>query len=281
MKEWGILTLISLSQTFLVWTQTSVDIKDIDVSECRIMGVFHVGLQGDYKLSQAQAHIACHEFGTVLATKAQVEQAHQHGFETCRYGWVEDGFTVIPRISSKEQCGKNRTGVVTWKHEVDQMFDGYCFRSDDAHKTNTCEPLIRQTTTTILNPTETEMDSTNTNMVAGFSSETIPLPDAKTTRVPREINSFLSTSMGITDRSMATSGLHNTSAIVEDHHDPFSVRILYWVLGALIIALLVILIAGVYYIRKRKKNSSYRTGQPKEAIEAEVWNKSLIGNSSP
>ncbi|XP_041052749.1 lymphatic vessel endothelial hyaluronic acid receptor 1-like [Carcharodon carcharias] len=281
--EWGILTLIALSQTFLIMTQTLTDVEDIDISKCRIMGIFHIRLKDGYRLSQAQARNACTRFGTELATKSQVEQAQQQGFETCRYGWVDDGFLVIPRISSKEQCGKNGTGVLTWKADPDKQHDGYCFRKNDAQKTNTCEPLIMQTTTVIMNPTKIllmHLGSTDMKTVTESNSEPTPLPDTKTTRVPRETNSFLSAWINTTALSSTSSELLSTLTTAEDHK--LSSDWIIWVLGMVVIGLFVVLVAvGVCYLRKRKKNFSYLTGYPKEAIEAEVWTNNLTENSSP
>ncbi|XP_067902810.1 RING finger protein 141 isoform X2 [Heterodontus francisci] len=257
MKELGILTLVALSQTFLVLTQTSIDRKDIQISECRIRGVFLVTLHGEYNLSLAQAHRTCLLFDTVLATKAQVDQAQQQGFETCRYGWVDDGFLVIPRISQKEQCGKNGTGLLIWKLDTDKQYDGYCFRQKDAQKTNTCEPLIDQTTTTIMNLAETslmDVDTTSMNTVTSFSSEPNPVQDIETTPVPQETNSFLSPSIDATSCSTPSSEPFNTPMIEEDTK-LFRNRIIYWALGAMSFVLLVGVVAAVvWYLRKSFTN---------------------------
>ncbi|XP_038663915.1 lymphatic vessel endothelial hyaluronic acid receptor 1-like isoform X2 [Scyliorhinus canicula] len=230
MKEWGVLTLIALSQTFLVLTQTSIDVNAIEYSNCRILGVFHIRLEDEYKLSQAQARNACNSLGTQLATRLQVELAQGQGFEKCRFGWVDDGFVVIPRVSSKEQCGKNTTGVLIWKVESDKLYDGYCFQKNDAHKTNTCEPLMKQTRTAAMHPTKTsliDLGSINTNMATEFSSETMPVPDAKTTHVSWETNSFLSTSISTAARSTSSSEFLNTSMRGEDHKLT-SNGVIYW-----------------------------------------------------
>ncbi|GCB78094.1 hypothetical protein scyTo_0020644, partial [Scyliorhinus torazame] len=152
-----------------------------------------------------------------------------------------------------------------------------------AHKTNTCEPLIKQTTTAVMNPTETsliDLGSINTNMATESSSETMPVPEAKTTDVSRETNSFLSNSISAAAGSTSSSEFLNTSAIGEDPKLT-SNGVVYWVLGVVVIVLLVGLVAAVYCVRRFKKNSSYGTRQPKESIEAEVWSNNQTQNSSP
>uniref|UniRef100_UPI00398ECEF1 lymphatic vessel endothelial hyaluronic acid receptor 1-like n=1 Tax=Pristiophorus japonicus TaxID=55135 RepID=UPI00398ECEF1 len=294
MEKWGALTLVALSQAFLVTPQapldvtgdpqTPIDFNDIIIGSCRILGVFHIQFYADYQLTLAQAHAACNFVGTVLATKAQVESAHQQGFEMCRYGWVNDGFAVIPRIQPNGLCGKNKTGIVIWRLANDTAFDGYCFRHNDARKTNTCEPFFFQTTTVIMNPTEmSEMDlgSTSTETVTVFSSESIPLLDTKTTRLPQETSTFLLSLISTTPCASVSAEPYNVPAIVQGNKVSRN-RIIYCALGVVAIILLVVFVAvGVYYVRRRKKSFSYSsTGQPKEDIEAEVWSHSLLEKNS-
>ncbi|XP_072448560.1 lymphatic vessel endothelial hyaluronic acid receptor 1a isoform X1 [Chiloscyllium punctatum] len=278
MSNWRILILVALSQALLALTQTSVDVKDIEISKCRIMGIFHVSLQGDYNLSLVQAHYTCNQLGSLLATKAQVESAHKLGFEMCRFGWVDDGFLVIPRISSKEQCGQNATGVLVWKVDPDKLYDAYCFQKNDAQKMNTCEPLTEHPTM-FTNPTETsltDLDHANSNNEFSFEFTT---PSDNRTLVPRKTNSFLSTSTDSTLHSAPSSESHSTA---EESSKLSSSLIMHLALSLAAFILFVIFVATlVCCLRKRKKRFSYLPGQPKEAIEAEVWSNNLTENNSP
>ncbi|XP_020377923.1 lymphatic vessel endothelial hyaluronic receptor 1b [Rhincodon typus] len=280
MNKWRILILVALSQMFLALTQTSIDVKDVEISQCHIMGIFHISLKGVYNLSLVQAHNACKQLDSLLATKAQVERAHQLGFEMCRYGWVDDGFVVIPRISSKEQCGKNGTGVLVWKVDPDKSYDGYCFQKNDAKKMNTCE-LSTEQVVQFMNPTETsltDLGHTNTNNGTEFSFESITPLDSRTL-VPWETNTFLSTSTDSIPQSTPSS---ESLCTTEKSSKDSSNLIIFLALSLVAFILFVIFVATlVYCLRKRKKQFSYLHGQPKEAIEAEVWSNNLIENSSP
>ncbi|XP_059508059.1 lymphatic vessel endothelial hyaluronic acid receptor 1-like isoform X2 [Stegostoma tigrinum] len=244
------------------------------------MGIFHVSLEGQYNLSLIQARNVCQQLGSLLATKAQVERAYQLGFETCRYGWVDDGFVVIPRISSKEQCGKNRTGVLIWKVDPDKSYDGFCFQKNDALKMNTCE-LSTEQVAQFTNPTETpltDLGHTNTNNGTEFSFESIAPLDSRTS-VPCETNTFLSTSTDSIPQSTSSSEPRSTT---EKSSKDSSNLIIFLALGLVAFILFVTFVATlVCCLRKRKKLFSYLHGQPKEAIEAEVWSNNLIENSSP
>ncbi|XP_067850355.1 lymphatic vessel endothelial hyaluronic acid receptor 1-like [Heptranchias perlo] len=283
MEKWGILPLAVLSWAFVVLTQTSIDVKDIVVSECRIWGVFHLNLRGDYLLTLTQARSACNLFGTVLASKAQVIHAQKDGFETCRYGWVDDGFLVVPRIVSKEKCGKNRTGVMTWKVGTGNQSDGYCFRLTDGQKTNTCETLTVQTTT-IMSPTETpllDLSPTGMKPTTAVSFEPTPILDTETTHAPQETKSVFSTLI-ITNPRSFTSRESFTMSTAEEGLVLVNRWSTYCVLGVVVVVLLVLfVIAVICYTRRQKKNFSFsRNGQPKEAIEAEVWNHNLLEDGS-
>ncbi|NXR86635.1 LYVE1 protein, partial [Hypocryptadius cinnamomeus] len=104
----------------------------------------------DQKANFSEASNGCNQFNLELASKIQVEEALKHGFETCNYGWVKDGFAVIPRITSNQKCGQGKTGIAQWNAGKDKKFHLYCFNSSDV-QINSCQP--DPTTTTLPLPT--------------------------------------------------------------------------------------------------------------------------------
>lgn len=42
---------------------------------------------------------------------------------------MEDGFAVIPRITSNQKCGQGKTGIVQWNAGKEKKFHLYCFNS--------------------------------------------------------------------------------------------------------------------------------------------------------
>uniref|UniRef100_A0A673IQ83 Lymphatic vessel endothelial hyaluronic receptor 1b n=1 Tax=Sinocyclocheilus rhinocerous TaxID=307959 RepID=A0A673IQ83_9TELE len=71
---------------------------------------------------------ACEAIKMRIAKRAEVETANKNGFQTCRFGWVEEQIAVIPRIEKSEKCGKNKLGVSFWRADISKMFDVYCFK---------------------------------------------------------------------------------------------------------------------------------------------------------
>ncbi|NXT71561.1 LYVE1 protein, partial [Chaetops frenatus] len=93
----------------------------------------------DQKVNFSEASNGCSQFNLQLASKKQVEEALKHGFETCSYGWVKEGFVVIPRITSNQRCGQGKTGIAQWNAGKDKKFHLYCFNSSDV-QINSCQP---------------------------------------------------------------------------------------------------------------------------------------------
>ncbi|NXQ26014.1 LYVE1 protein, partial [Alaudala cheleensis] len=93
----------------------------------------------DQKANFSEASAGCHQFHLQLASRQQVEEALKHGFETCSFGWVTEGFAVIPRITSNQKCGQGKTGIVQWNVGKDKKFNLYCFNSSDV-QINSCHP---------------------------------------------------------------------------------------------------------------------------------------------
>ncbi|XP_042342470.1 lymphatic vessel endothelial hyaluronic acid receptor 1a [Plectropomus leopardus] len=102
-----------------------------------IAGVFQVsGLdylnQPQYAFNASEARRLCWSLGVNIASKAEVQQALRRGLETCRFGWIDEHFGVIPRIKALSNCGQNQVGLVTWRAPVTKKFDVFCFNESDA-----------------------------------------------------------------------------------------------------------------------------------------------------
>ncbi|NWQ65168.1 LYVE1 protein, partial [Neopipo cinnamomea] len=91
------------------------------------------------KVNFSEARNACNQLNLQLASKDQVENALKHDFQTCSFGWVKDGFVVIPRTTPNNKCGKGKTGLVRWNADPLQTFHVYCFNSSDV-QINSCKP---------------------------------------------------------------------------------------------------------------------------------------------
>ncbi|XP_027634173.1 lymphatic vessel endothelial hyaluronic acid receptor 1 [Falco peregrinus] len=145
------------SAVFFIWAMTFMAqnyfIAGSILPPCRIAGV---GIYLEEKVNLSEASNACNQLNLQLASKTQVEKALKHGFETCSYGWVKDGFAVIPRITSNRKCGQGKVGLVLWYAESSKTFMIYCFNSSDV-QINSCKP---DPTTTILPSSSAPTDLT-------------------------------------------------------------------------------------------------------------------------
>uniref|UniRef100_A0A3Q4H160 Lymphatic vessel endothelial hyaluronic acid receptor 1-like n=1 Tax=Neolamprologus brichardi TaxID=32507 RepID=A0A3Q4H160_NEOBR len=83
--------------------------------------------QPKYAFNASEARRLCWSLGLNIASKAQVQKALSRGLETCRFGWIDEHFAVIPRINPIPSCGRNKSGLVPWRASVKQKFDVFCF----------------------------------------------------------------------------------------------------------------------------------------------------------
>uniref|UniRef100_A0A1A8CN89 Lymphatic vessel endothelial hyaluronan receptor 1 n=3 Tax=Nothobranchius TaxID=28779 RepID=A0A1A8CN89_NOTKA len=88
--------------------------------------------QLQYAFNASEARKFCRSLRLSIASKAQVEAALRRGLETCRFGWIDEHFVVIPRKMALPNCGRNRTGLVPWRVTVTAKFDVFCFNESDA-----------------------------------------------------------------------------------------------------------------------------------------------------
>uniref|UniRef100_UPI00398F1F38 CD44 antigen-like n=1 Tax=Pristiophorus japonicus TaxID=55135 RepID=UPI00398F1F38 len=95
--------------------------------ECGHHGIIQMESGGRYQLDFRAAADLCQSLGTTLATLGQLKRAQAAGYETCRYGWIQDGLIAIPRVISHPVCGKNFVGVYTVQKPLTKLYDAFCF----------------------------------------------------------------------------------------------------------------------------------------------------------
>ncbi|XP_073434492.1 lymphatic vessel endothelial hyaluronic acid receptor 1 isoform X2 [Dendrobates tinctorius] len=152
---------------------------DLTQSKCRIAGVVLVENQDrSQKFNYTMAESACQELGLQLASKAQVEKAKGYGYETCSYGWVSEQVGVIPRIQNNENCGRNKTGVLTWKVDLNKMFfSAYCFNESDI-RINSCKPGLMVTQPP---SSSAAVPTSGSTMVTQLTSSSAAVPTSEST----------------------------------------------------------------------------------------------------
>nr|XP_056707714.1 lymphatic vessel endothelial hyaluronic acid receptor 1 [Euleptes europaea] len=155
----GVFTFFISVWIIRAMTQLTPDSIGVVTTDCRITGV---ALFTGKSLSQPpfdffEAQEVCKQIGLVLANKTHVENALKHGFETCSFGWVAEGFAVISRKTSNPKCGQGKTGVAEWRLSHNRKSNAYCYNSSDIW-VNSCIP---EASTTSLPDASTEMNSTS------------------------------------------------------------------------------------------------------------------------
>ncbi|KAJ1182295.1 hypothetical protein NDU88_007487 [Pleurodeles waltl] len=103
-------------------------------------GVYHVEKNARYNLLREEAMQLCEVLNSSLATMLQMRNAWDIGFETCRYGWIDDNI-VIPRIQQNPICAANNTGVYILISNITDKYDAYCFNASETRE-KVCEKVI-------------------------------------------------------------------------------------------------------------------------------------------
>ncbi|XP_077448619.1 lymphatic vessel endothelial hyaluronic acid receptor 1a [Stigmatopora argus] len=85
----------------------------------------------EYGFNITEARDLCTKLGLNLASKDQVTEALNRGLETCRFGWIDEHYAVIPRIQALLNCGQNKVGLLPWRAPLDKKFDVFCFNQSD------------------------------------------------------------------------------------------------------------------------------------------------------
>uniref|UniRef100_A0A3Q2QKL1 Link domain-containing protein n=1 Tax=Fundulus heteroclitus TaxID=8078 RepID=A0A3Q2QKL1_FUNHE len=107
-----------------------------------LTGIFMLIDGGTYTLNFTEASAACLFLNVTIATKAQMEDALQHGLEICKYGWVAEKIAVVPRIKADNNCGAGKTGLVTWNASADRPFAAFCFNASGTEQSPTQSPPL-------------------------------------------------------------------------------------------------------------------------------------------
>ncbi|XP_042315580.1 CD44 antigen [Sceloporus undulatus] len=108
---------------------------------CRYGGVFHVEKNHRYSLTREDAIALCKALNSTIPTWEQMKNAFSLGFETCRYGYIEDK-VVVPRHTPYHLCAANNTGIYVLSSNMSDRYDTYCFNSSET-RNKTCEPVIK------------------------------------------------------------------------------------------------------------------------------------------
>ncbi|XP_015676685.1 lymphatic vessel endothelial hyaluronic acid receptor 1 [Protobothrops mucrosquamatus] len=162
-------------------TQGVILLKNIYMTNCRIAGVALVADKNRTNFNFAEAEIVCRQLGLTLAQKSKIEAAWKHGFETCSFGWVAEGYAVISRVTPNEKCGQNKTGISSWRMKLDRKARVYCYNSSDTW-INSCIP---EQSTVALPDSSTEMNSTLTASFQDTSTGVDTTPLLKTPKSPK------------------------------------------------------------------------------------------------
>uniref|UniRef100_UPI0037E822C7 lymphatic vessel endothelial hyaluronic acid receptor 1a isoform X1 n=1 Tax=Semicossyphus pulcher TaxID=241346 RepID=UPI0037E822C7 len=139
------MNIIRLCLTLMLSITAVISDRDIDRRHIRVFpavnqsiaGVFQVTHlnhlnQPQYAFNASEARGLCSSLGVIIASKAEVQTALSRGLETCRFGWIDEHLSVIPRSKALSNCGRNQTGLVMWRASVTQKFDVFCFNESDA-----------------------------------------------------------------------------------------------------------------------------------------------------
>ncbi|KFQ40550.1 Lymphatic vessel endothelial hyaluronic acid receptor 1, partial [Mesitornis unicolor] len=241
------------------------------------------------KVNFSEASNACNQLNLQLASKAQVEKALKHGFETCSFGWVKDGFVVIPRITSNKKCGKGNTGLVQWHAEAFKTFKVYCFNSSDI-QIDSCKPDpttailppssastgftaysgsdLTGTITAVPNVTESEQPLKNIKFRVICITETISPTEGTTTEMPEEyspIDSPNYTSRAAFKNDAIVFGGIPTALLV--------LAIIFFIISVVL---------AVCYIKKYKKNFPFSSkNQQKEMVETTALKEANSNDKTP
>ncbi|XP_015743257.1 CD44 antigen isoform X1 [Python bivittatus] len=113
---------------------------DLNIS-CRYAGVFHVEKNHRYSLTREEAVELCKALNSTIPTWEQMEKAFTLGFETCRYGYIEDKI-VVPRHTPYFLCAANNTGIYVLSSNISERYDTYCFNSSESGDV-ICDPVIK------------------------------------------------------------------------------------------------------------------------------------------
>ncbi|KAM4619149.1 lymphatic vessel endothelial hyaluronic receptor 1b [Polymixia lowei] len=274
----------------------ALDHGEIKVSEPgHVEGVFMIPVDGKYIFNATEARSACRHLNTTLATAAQMENALQHGLQTCRFGWIDGQIAAVPRITADVKCGNNKTGLATWRANVDKLFGAFCFSAADLDNTLTTTvipvtskatmslPASKHTRTTVTSLVRSTPKAPSSTESTSKASERVPpvvtfTPLVESTR-PSTISSTssvtpVSPSQPVTASSLITVSLTSVppSTVLPESAEASLGAVLTSLIVAGVILLLLIAAGAVWcYQLKRSVFPFWSRRQQKDDIETEMW----------
>ncbi|XP_066557151.1 CD44 antigen isoform X3 [Amia ocellicauda] len=128
-------SLLPILACGLIAFASSCKAQALSVS-CSHAGVFHIELNSRYNMTYSEADELCQSLGTVLANAERIHVSFSKGFQTCRYGWIQNNSIAILRRESHPLCASNGTGVYIITDNLQVHYDAYCFNSSDPSDRN-------------------------------------------------------------------------------------------------------------------------------------------------
>uniref|UniRef100_W5LZK3 CD44 antigen n=1 Tax=Lepisosteus oculatus TaxID=7918 RepID=W5LZK3_LEPOC len=162
----------------LIVFPSSVKTQDL-TQTCSYAGVFHIEQRGRYFLTYPEAEKLCLSMGTVLASREDVNRAYSKGFETCRYGWIQNISVAIIRQQAHDRCAANSTGVLVLPANLTVRYDAYCYNSSDSSDKNCDLALV-----TIPHPLEKSEDGVDSFPPTGKPTPEPDKAEEETERSP-------------------------------------------------------------------------------------------------
>ncbi|XP_068594977.1 lymphatic vessel endothelial hyaluronic receptor 1b [Brachionichthys hirsutus] len=268
----------------------------------RAAGVFMLIDGGKYTFNFTAARAACLLRNVTMATRAQMERAVQHGLQTCKFGWIAEQMAVVPRRAADQNCGKGKTGAVTWSTSSDMKFAVYCFNASDSEEvlskpttgprsshipTGTKEPPALSTTgpppaggpMTTEAPEQTSSSSAFNLLIkthptgipvtspTSLSTHLTPLPHIFTSKPAAVVGFTFPASVHASDFSVSSESSPKSANPAQASLGEVPTALI--VLG---IVLLLLTAAGlIWFCKLRDTSTSWNQGQQPDDIETEMW----------